>query len=506
MTSRHLATTRPSYPSYPRALAVAIFLGTLGVAVALPLTYRLGAAETARWLNQEDGPYEMVGALATLAAALLLAAVAWTQHRAKAPDASLPDSDIGDSDASGPNALDPDAPGFAESAPETHASNAGSPDSHLPDNHPPDDPVPDAPIPEAQACNIQAPAGPSPSREGRLFLWLLALALLVMFGEEISWGQRIFAFATPDWMRQANIQREFNLHNLRMFHPQLTGNRLKPLWMLASFALLGLWPLLVCRSTRVQQWAHRWGVPRPSFAVAAAAIATFAVYVVVTRWAVEHRNLPIGHGMGEAAETAFELLYLLLAIEVARGRAMPAPRPTRRTIVGVVVVVLLAASLMIAGNVRQQHRRAEALQALHEAQTAIKQAQLDRAQAAAWRAVQLAPDTPEAHFYLGVALSQQGNFDQAAQAFETAVRLEPESIVSRRNLAAVLIKQGKPHAAIECLREALAISDDAELRHLLGLALLKTGDRHAAEVEFQHALKLNPQFLPAQTELQRLQQ
>ena len=496
MTSRHLATTRPSYPSYPRALAVAIFLGTLGVAVALPLTYRLGAIETARWLNQEDGPYEMVGALATLAAALLLAAVAWPQHRAKAPDASGPDSDIDTSGVSGPN-----APGFAESAPETHASNAGSPDSHLPDNHPPD-----ATAPDAQARNIQAPAGPSPSREGRLFLWLLALALLVMFGEEISWGQRIFAFATPDWMRQANIQREFNLHNLRMFHPQLTGNRLKPLWMLASFALLGLWPLLVRRSVRLQQWAHRWGVPRPSFAVAAAAIATFAVYVVVTRWAVEHRNLPIGHGMGEAAETAFELLYLLLAIEVARGRAMLAPRPTRRTIVGVVVVVLLAASLMIAGNVRQQRRRAEALQALHEAQTAIKQAQLDRAQAAAWRAVQLAPDTPEAHFYLGVALSQQGNFDQAAQAFETAVRLEPESIVSRRNLAAVLIKQGKPHAAIECLREALTISDDVELRHLLGLALLKTGDRHAAEVEFQHALKLNPQFLPAQAELQRLQQ
>jgi hypothetical protein len=44
----------------------------------------------------------------------------------------------------------------------------------------------------------------------------LGLALLFFFGagEEISWGQRIFGFKTPDALAQVNKQDELNLHNL----------------------------------------------------------------------------------------------------------------------------------------------------------------------------------------------------------------------------------------------------------------------------------------------------
>ena len=40
--------------------------------------------------------------------------------------------------------------------------------------------------------------------------------LVMMFGagEEISWGQRIFEFATPDILLDLNHQREFNVHNM----------------------------------------------------------------------------------------------------------------------------------------------------------------------------------------------------------------------------------------------------------------------------------------------------
>jgi len=43
----------------------------------------------------------------------------------------------------------------------------------------------------------------------------LALALLVMAMEEISWGQRLFGFATPERLAEANWQGEFNFHNLQ---------------------------------------------------------------------------------------------------------------------------------------------------------------------------------------------------------------------------------------------------------------------------------------------------
>ena len=41
-----------------------------------------------------------------------------------------------------------------------------------------------------------------------------ALAFVFAAGEEISWGQRVFLFETPDYLREMNRQDEFNLHNI----------------------------------------------------------------------------------------------------------------------------------------------------------------------------------------------------------------------------------------------------------------------------------------------------
>ena len=41
-----------------------------------------------------------------------------------------------------------------------------------------------------------------------------ALAFVFAAGEEISWGQRIFLFETPDYLRERSRQDEFNLHNI----------------------------------------------------------------------------------------------------------------------------------------------------------------------------------------------------------------------------------------------------------------------------------------------------
>jgi hypothetical protein len=43
----------------------------------------------------------------------------------------------------------------------------------------------------------------------------LCLALVVIGMEEISWGQRLFGFATPDRLAELNWQAEFNLHNMQ---------------------------------------------------------------------------------------------------------------------------------------------------------------------------------------------------------------------------------------------------------------------------------------------------
>lgn len=49
----------------------------------------------------------------------------------------------------------------------------------------------------------------------------LAALLLFVAGEEVAWGQQAFGFATPEWLRPHNRQRELTLHNLHAIQPGL---------------------------------------------------------------------------------------------------------------------------------------------------------------------------------------------------------------------------------------------------------------------------------------------
>lgn len=56
----------------------------------------------------------------------------------------------------------------------------------------------------------------------RFFFVLFALMALfgfVIAGEEISWGQRIIGFSTPENIAEVNTQKEFNIHNNRSIFP-----------------------------------------------------------------------------------------------------------------------------------------------------------------------------------------------------------------------------------------------------------------------------------------------
>lgn len=46
--------------------------------------------------------------------------------------------------------------------------------------------------------------------------FMLALATFVIAGEEISWGQRIFGWGTPDVLDAVNKQQETNVHNIEI--------------------------------------------------------------------------------------------------------------------------------------------------------------------------------------------------------------------------------------------------------------------------------------------------
>ena len=66
---------------------------------------------------------------------------------------------------------------------------------------------------------------------------LLSLLFFVIAMEEISWFQRVIGFATPEEIAAANMQEEFNLHNV---HTDLSEN----LYYLGAFGFLVLLPFL----------------------------------------------------------------------------------------------------------------------------------------------------------------------------------------------------------------------------------------------------------------------
>ena len=78
------------------------------------------------------------------------------------------------------------------------------------------------------------------------------MAMVFAAGEEISWGQRIFGFATPDFLMPWNAQQQFNVHNIATAtFDSIYRNGALILCMVTSAAFF-------CRKDRL------FGIPLPS--------------------------------------------------------------------------------------------------------------------------------------------------------------------------------------------------------------------------------------------------
>ena len=79
------------------------------------------------------------------------------------------------------------------------------------------------------------------------------LAMAISCGEELSWGQHVFGFATPDFLIGLNMQQEFNFHNIFALS--------------YFFEFLAMAPLLLSTLTCVAFFCRKedvLGIPLPS--------------------------------------------------------------------------------------------------------------------------------------------------------------------------------------------------------------------------------------------------
>lgn len=117
----------------------------------------------------------------------------------------------------------------------------------------------------AMAALLAVWVGAQKGLSGRVRIWhgILAVLFFVMCGEELSWGQRVFGFETPQSLRGLNVQNELNLHNMY-------GHFFDHAFVLCFFIWGCVLPCLYALSTVARQLLRAVSLPIPSIGLAGA--------------------------------------------------------------------------------------------------------------------------------------------------------------------------------------------------------------------------------------------
>jgi len=158
---------------------------------------------------------------------------------------------------------------------------------------------------------------------------LVVLSTLYFFGEEVSWGQHLFAWETPEWFR--NRQNETNLHNLSSWYNQ-KPRHLFLLWVVVGGIGVPLFRRLRRVAPPPQNWRYWFWPTRVCLPVA-----LLALIVRLPEWAATATGMkgsdPFFWSItlappSESQEYCFGMFLLVyLGSLWWRLRQMPAARP-----------------------------------------------------------------------------------------------------------------------------------------------------------------------------------
>jgi tetratricopeptide (TPR) repeat protein len=173
------------------------------------------------------------------------------------------------------------------------------------------------------------------------------------------------------------------------------------------------------------------------------------------------------------------------------------------------------ATLVMLSNVLARHDRAAAVTLLRRAQQRypahfwlnhqlalqldnLVPARRDEAIGFYRAAVALRPDSPGAHFNLGLAFKRKGWLDEASAAFLQAIRCKPDYAEAHHTLGDILSDKGLLEQAIASYRKAIVLKPNyADTHNNLGNALRDKGKMDEAIACYRKAIALDPRYSPA---------
>ncbi len=146
---------------------------------------------------------------------------------------------------------------------------------------------------------------------------------------------------------------------------------------------------------------------------------------------------------------------------------------------------------------RQQPANLDALYALARANEALKQ--WPAAVGLLVRAEKLDPRRADVEKLLAVTAAELGAFDDAAKAWERYRKLRPDDDLGRREQSYNLAQMGQTEQGIAGLRDYLIRHPNDAVGHCEMGNALRTQDAEKARQEFDRAIELDPQYVPART-------
>lgn len=154
-----------------------------------------------------------------------------------------------------------------------------------------------------------------PDRKAVIWIAMVSFGAFYQTGEEISWGQQLYHWATPQEMAQLNDQDETNLHNISSWFDQ-KPRLLLELWVLIGGLILplkrGLWRQSAPRRDDWRDWF--W----PTWVCFPTALLTILVRMPerLIKWGLMEHHLKYNLPYSEVQEYYFALFLCIYLASV----------------------------------------------------------------------------------------------------------------------------------------------------------------------------------------------
>jgi serine/threonine protein kinase/Tfp pilus assembly protein PilF len=120
---------------------------------------------------------------------------------------------------------------------------------------------------------------------------------------------------------------------------------------------------------------------------------------------------------------------------------------------------------------------------------------LEQAVVASRRALELDPDSAEAHAARGLAVSLSKKYDEAEREFQTAIRLDPQLFEAKYFFARTRFHEGKFAESAELFEQACEVREDYQARLLAAQSYAAMGHDAEARAAYERALRVIEEHL-----------